>query len=68
MRSLYLFLVFLSCVGYSQTQKGTVVDSLKVPIENAYLVNLTSNSDDHTDEFGRFFIENSKIGDVVLVK
>lgn len=67
MKSLYLFLVFLSFVGHSQTQKGTVIDSLKVPIENVYLVNLTSNSHAHTDEFGQFSIENSKIGDVVSV-
>ncbi len=61
-----LFLL-LAIVGYSQIQKGIVIDSEGKPIENAYLINSNSQSHAHTDEFGNFSIDKTNISDVLVV-
>jgi outer membrane receptor for Fe3+-dicitrate len=64
--STFLFLFFNAlCSG--QVQIGIVVDSLNNPIENAYLLNVNSQSHAHTDEFGKFFIEKTKENDQLSV-
>ena len=67
MKSLAAFLLLVCSFGYSQIQKGVVLDSLNAPIENAYLINLNSKSHAHSDDFGKYSIENTKNGDVLLV-
>lgn len=68
MKKLFIIVLLLfATLNYSQTQNGVVLDSLNNPIENAYLVNESSQSHSHTDEFGKFFIEKTKENDKLLV-
>lgn len=53
--------------GYSQIQKGTVKDAFGNAIENAYIINKNSQSHAHSDEFGNFSIDKSKLEDVVEI-
>lgn len=62
-----IVLLLFATFTYSQTQNGVVLDSLNNPIENAYLINVNSQSHSHTDEFGKFFIEKTKENDLLLV-
>ena len=64
---LYIVFVFLSCFAFSQHQKGKVVDLAGNPIENAYLVNTSTNSHAHTDELGMFVIDKTNVNDILLV-
>lgn len=68
MKKLFIIVLLLfATLNYSQTQNGVVLDSLNNPIENAYLINESSQSHSHTDEFGKFFIEKTKENDKLLV-
>lgn len=58
---------FFNVLCFGQVQIGIVVDSLNNPIENAYLLNVNSQSHAHTDEFGKFFIEKTKENDQLSV-
>jgi len=60
-----LFLVTLS--NYSQVMKGVVKDSIGNPVENAYIINMQSQSHAHSNEFGSFSIDKSNVGDVLKV-
>lgn len=55
----------LSC--YAQIQKGKVLDLDGIPIENAYLVNTSSDNHAHTNEFGFFSLDKTVIGDVIKI-
>ena len=50
--------------GYGQIQKGTVKDTSGNAIENAYVVNVNSQSHAHSNEFGSFSIDKTSSGDV----
>ncbi|GAA4775895.1 MULTISPECIES: TonB-dependent receptor [Flavobacterium] len=68
MKSIINITFFLiTSIAFSQVQKGVVIDSLGTPIENAYLINNTTQTHSHTDEFGNFFIEKTKENDQLLV-
>ncbi len=69
MRRVFLMLYFQLFVlaGYSQIQKGVIKDSIGSPIENAYIINTTSQSHAHSNEFGSFSIDKTKNGDVLSV-
>ncbi|OYX85482.1 MAG: TonB-dependent receptor [Flavobacteriales bacterium 32-34-25] len=58
---------FVSFCSFSQTQKGVVFDEYGNAIENAYVINPTSETHSHTDPSGSFIIEKTKIGDVLRV-
>jgi hypothetical protein len=62
-------LLFLVCnsLCFGQNQNGIVVDSLDNPVENVYLINESSKSHAHTDEFGKFMIGNTKQNDQLTV-
>ncbi len=60
-----LFLTGL--VSHSQVQKGTITDQFGNVIENAYLVNLTSDSHAHTNDLGMFSIDKTTIGDLLEI-
>lgn len=60
------FFIFLTA-AFSQIQKGVVVDSTGNGIENAYIVNVNSQSHGHTNEFGNFNIDKTTKGDVLRV-
>lgn len=60
-----LFLVTLS--NYGQVMKGVVKDSIGNPVENAYIINMQSQSHAHSNEFGSFSIDKSNVGDVLKV-
>lgn len=62
-----IFFLLVLFSGYSQTKKGRIHDVNGDPIENAYLVNINSQSHAHTDEFGNFGIDKTTIGDVLEV-
>ncbi|MES2811633.1 MAG: TonB-dependent receptor plug domain-containing protein [Bacteroidota bacterium] len=62
-----IFFLFLLFSGYSQTKKGVIHDVNGKTIENAYLVNINSQSHAHTDEFGNFGIDKTTVGDVLEV-
>lgn len=68
MRKIFTILIFLyATLIYSQVQKGTVLDSLDNPIENAYILNARTQEHAHTDDFGKFLIENSNLKDTLTV-
>ncbi len=68
MKNLYTLLAFLIFVlAQSQIQKGVVKDSIGNPIENAYIINVNSQSHAHTNEFGNFSIDKTNKGDVLKI-
>ena len=68
MKQHLLFLMLLvGLLSFGQMQKGSIVDSNSDGIENAYIVNINSQSHAHTDEFGHFAIDKTSIGDVLTV-
>lgn len=65
-----IFLVMITLFGlssYGQIQKGKVLDLAGKPVENAYLVNTSSESHAHTNEFGLFSLDKTVIGDVIKI-
>lgn len=66
----YFFTTLLSVLGllsYGQIQKGIVLDEAGNTIENAYILNVNSESHAHTNEFGLFSIDKSVIGNSLKV-
>ncbi|TDD77055.1 TonB-dependent receptor [Flavobacterium caseinilyticum] len=66
MKSLILMLVALSGLS-TYAQKGKVLDLDGNPIENAYLMNTSSDNHAHTNEFGFFSLDKTVIGDVIKI-
>ncbi|MFV8345758.1 TonB-dependent receptor [Flavobacterium sp. ZB4P13] len=65
-----IILVMITLFGlssYGQIQKGKVLDSDGNPVENAYLVNVNSESHAHTNEFGLFSLDKTVLGDVIKI-
>jgi hypothetical protein len=60
-------LIFIMLSSYGQLQKGIILDSKSIAIENANIVNSSSHSHAHSDEFGRFSIDKTAINDVLIV-
>lgn len=68
MKNIILVLIILFGVStYAQIQKGKVLDSDGNPVENAYLVNTSSETHAHTNEFGLFSLDKTVLGDVVKI-
>lgn len=68
MRNIIVVLITLfGLSSYGQIQKGKVLDRDGNPVENAYLVNVNSESHAHTNDFGLFSIDKTVIGDVVKI-
>lgn len=59
---LMLLILLLGSVSQGQILKGKVVDIDGNPIENAYLINLNSESHAHTNELGSFSIDKTILG------
>jgi hypothetical protein len=65
MKSFTIALAFW--VGFIQSNpKGIVVDEFGNAIENAYIVNTTSETHAHTNELG-MFIDKSIVGNILKV-
>ena len=66
---LVVILCFLLTIfsGYGQIQKGTVREASGNAIENAYVVNSNSKGHAHSNEFGSFSIDKTKLDDVVEI-
>ena len=54
-------------MGYGQIKNGTVKDAYGNGVENAYIINKNSQSHAHSNEFGSFSIDKSKIDDVIEI-
>lgn len=68
MKNIFVILVaFFGMTSYSQIQKGKVTDMGGNPIENAYLINTTTETHAHTDEFGMFSIDKTGLESVLKV-
>lgn len=68
MKSIILMIIMLfGLFSYGQIQKGKVVDIDGNPVENAYLVNTSSESHAHTNEFGLFSLDKTVLGDVIKI-
>lgn len=68
MKSIILTIIMLfGLFSYGQIQKGKVVDIDGNPVENAYLVNTSSESHAHTNEFGLFSLDKTVLGDVIKI-
>ncbi|SHN01570.1 TonB-dependent receptor [Flavobacterium xinjiangense] len=68
MKNIFVILVaFFGMTSYSQIQKGKVIDMDGNPIENAYLINTTTETHAHTDEFGMFSIDKTGLESVLRV-
>ncbi|MES2411856.1 MAG: TonB-dependent receptor plug domain-containing protein [Bacteroidota bacterium] len=52
---------------HSQINTGTVKDSIGNPIENAYVLNIGSNTHAHTNELGVFIIDKTSKNDELVV-
>ena len=52
---------------HSQDIQGEIKSQKNTPIENATLYNLNNHSHIHTDEEGKFILENTKIGDTIRI-
>jgi hypothetical protein len=65
-----IILVMITLFGlssYGQIQKGKVLDSDGNPVENAYLVNTSSESHAHTNELGLFSLDKTVLGDFIKI-
>ena len=60
----FLLTIFM---GYGQIKNGTVKDAYGNGVENAYIINKNSQSHAHSNEFGSFSIDKSKIDDVIEI-
>lgn len=68
MRNLYLIVTLLFYFfGHSQIQKGIVKDAFGNAVENGYIINENSQSHAHSNEFGSFSIDKTKLDDVVEI-
>ena len=68
MKVVFSLISFLCIVSsYGQIQRGVVKDTLGNPIENAYIINVNSQSHSHSNEFGVFSIDKTSAGDVLKV-
>jgi len=68
MKKSFLFVVFLlTFSSNAQVMKGIIKDSIGNPVENAYIINLQSQSHAHSNEYGSFSIEKTKVGDILKV-
>lgn len=63
---IYIFYLIVT-TSYSQINKGTVIDSIGNPIENAYVLNTITMSHAHTNEFGFYTIDKTNINDPLLI-
>ncbi len=63
----YIVFLFFGLIANSQTSKGLVVDSNSNPIEYAYVLNSTTKSHAHTNEFGEFSIDKTNTNDVLII-
>lgn len=64
---LILFLVFLGSSLSAQSVKGKIVNEIAQPIEGAYIYNKASEKHSHSDETGRFILEQTKVGDSIHI-
>ncbi|MFQ3238998.1 MAG: outer membrane receptor protein involved in Fe transport [Olleya marilimosa] len=62
----YLTLLSLAFTVHAQTVKGYVMDNSQ-PLESAYVYNQTSKEHAHTNQFGQFIINKTKVGDSLMV-
>ncbi len=60
-------LLLVATTSFSQINKGTVIDSIGNPIENAYVLNAQTMSHAHTNEFGFFTIDKTDVNDLLLI-
>ena len=68
MRNLFILIAIVSfSLAQSQVQKGIVKDSIGNPIENVYILNTSSQSHAHSNEFGVFMIDKTNTGDVLKI-
>ena len=68
MKVVFSLISFLCIVSsYGQIQRGVVKDTLGNSIENAYIINVNSQSHAHSNEFGVFSIDKTSAGDVLKV-
>lgn len=60
-------LLLVSFAVFSQKLTGNVADMQQQPLENAYILNTTTNTHAHTDVLGNFTLENAAIGNRLKV-
>jgi outer membrane receptor for Fe3+-dicitrate len=51
----------------AQSVKGTIFDINQAPIDYADIINIRTNGHTHSDENGRFVLENTHLGDTINV-
>ncbi len=64
---LIIILTLFGLVSHSQVHKGIIVDEFGTAIENAYVVNVNTDSHAHTNELGMFSIDKSVVGNVLKI-
>ena len=68
MKSYYtLLFLFVIAMTNAQTVNGIVKDSLGNAIENAYVFNTNSKFHSHSDEFGKFNLDKTTVGDILNI-
>ena len=63
----FFILLFLPFLSNAQTIEGIVLDSDNSPAIGAYVLNLDSEKHCHTNELGRFTIQNPSVGDTLEI-
>ncbi|MCO6162555.1 TonB-dependent receptor [Flavobacterium sp. NRK F7] len=64
------FYIFFFLFGYSinaQTITGKIVDEKQKPIQEAYILNKSTDKHSHSNENGDFTLENVSIGDIIQI-
>ncbi|KOY52506.1 TonB-dependent receptor [Polaribacter dokdonensis] len=65
--ALVIVVVAFSLQSVAQSLKGKIVDQFNEPLENVYVVNEAKNTHTHTSENGSFFIEKTRVNDIIQV-
>ncbi|WP_438965170.1 TonB-dependent receptor plug domain-containing protein [Flavobacterium sp.] len=60
-----LSFVLFSFLSSAQVVKGKVLDEFSVCLNDVYLFNTNSQTHSHTNEFGEFVLNNTKVNDVL---
>lgn len=62
----FIFFFFVS-ISIAQTVSGKIIDINNTVLENTLIENLSNKSHAHSDVYGNFSIQNTKIGDTIKV-
>ncbi|MBF4472602.1 TonB-dependent receptor [Flavobacterium sp. HJJ] len=66
-KTLLILIAFIGLYSHAQTVNGKIIDAFGHPIENAYVLNTTTESHAHTNELGVFSIEKTTAENILKI-